>query len=71
MKVEVRGPLDVGAAVLVDSSEFGRMGHATVKYCQRDQMRYLIGLRFGAAFGLSDPARQEILKRVLADRDSQ
>jgi hypothetical protein len=65
IKIETRDRLDTGTAVLVSSQEFGRMGHATVRYSARDKMRCLVGLKFGAAFGLSDPARRRILDRVL------
>jgi hypothetical protein len=57
--------MEPGTGVTVQSDEFGRMGHATVRHVQRDKMQYLVGLRFGAAFGLGDPARRKILESVL------
>jgi hypothetical protein len=65
ISVEVKDRVSPGGAVQVESREFGRMGHAIVKFCRRDQMRYLIGLRFSAPFGVSDPARRKILGRVM------
>ena len=54
----------------VESKEFGRMGHAMVKFCRRDQMRYVIGLSFSVPFGISDPARRKILERVMLPSES-
>jgi hypothetical protein len=65
ISVEVKDRVSPGAAVQMESPEFGRMGHAIVKFCRRDRMRYLIGCRFSAPFGVSDPARRKILERVL------
>jgi hypothetical protein len=65
MKIETRDRVDAGTVVAVQSDEFGRMGHATVRHVQRDKMQCVIGLKFGAAFGLGDPARKKILEQVL------
>jgi hypothetical protein len=70
MKIETSERLDVGRVVTVSSNEFGRMGHATVRYAQRDKMRCSIGLKFGAAFGLGDPARRRVLEKVLRRDES-
>jgi hypothetical protein len=70
ISVEVKDRVSLGAAVQVESKEFGRMGHAIVKFCRRDQMRYQIGLMFTAPFGMSDPARRKILERVLLPADN-
>ena len=64
-RIETKDRLSPGTTVTVSSNEFGRMGHSVVRYCRRDAMRYLIGLKFGAPFGLGDPARQKILAHVL------
>ena len=63
--VEAKDRVSPGAMVQVESKEFGRMGHATVKFCRRDKMRYQIGLRFSTSFRMSDPARRKILERVI------
>jgi hypothetical protein len=65
IKIEIRDRLETGATVLVESDEFGRMGHALVRYCRRDRMQYMAGLRFGSPYPLGDPARQKTLQRVL------
>ena len=64
--VEATDRLDKDVMVLVTSHEFGRMGMANVRYCQRYAMKCVIGMRFGAPFGLGDPARKKILERVIA-----
>jgi hypothetical protein len=66
MRVELRDALETGGQVLAESDEFGRMGHAMVRYCRRENMRYMAGLRFSTPFALGGPARQTILDRVLA-----
>ena len=51
--------------VLMTSDQFGRMGNATVRYCRREGMKYVVGLQFSTAFGLSDPVRKAALDKVL------
>ncbi len=62
--------LEKGAAVLVQSSEFGRMGLASVRYCSRLAMKYTIGLSFGGGLRLSDPGRREMLEKIRMKPDS-
>ena len=69
--VEAKDRISLGAAAQVESKEFGRMGHATVRFCRRDQMHYLIGFRFSAPFGVGDPARRKVLERVMLPADPQ
>ncbi len=65
IKVEARERVESGTMVLVTCDEFGRMGLATVRYSRRDKINCMLGLRFGAAFSVSDPARRKILAGVL------
>jgi len=65
ISVDVKDRISPGAVVQVESKEFGRMGHAIVRFCRRDKMRYLIGFQFSAPFGIGDPARRKILERVM------
>ena len=51
--------------VVVNSQHFGRMGDASVRYCRRNGMKYQVGLQFSVVFGLSDPARKNILDELL------
>lgn len=64
-RVETREALEIRTIVLVTSDQFGRMGNATVRYCRREGMKYIAGLQFSTAFGLSDPVRKAMLDQVL------
>jgi hypothetical protein len=41
------------------------MGMASIRYCNKNGMKYIVGLEFSSVFGLSDPARKKILEKVL------
>ena len=69
MSVESKDRLEPGTAVLVESREFGSLGRAAVRFCQRDQMRYVIGFRFGAAFVLGNSTRRKALELVMLRAD--
>ena len=62
--VETIDPLTPQSSVLVTSEVFGRMGHATVRYCARRVMKYKVGLQFSSALGLSDGLRQRIVQQA-------
>lgn len=64
-QVETKDQLPAQCMVLMTSECFGRMGNASVRYCRRMGMKYKVGLHFTSAFQLSDPARKEILDKVL------
>ncbi len=65
VRLETIDPLQPGTAVLVLSNHFGRLGTAAVKYCRRNTMRYEVGVSFGVALQLSDPARRRILEGLM------
>jgi hypothetical protein len=54
--------LEPRSVVILHSEKFGRIGHATVRYCRRAAMKYEIGLHFSTA-----PALNEILRKEIAD----
>lgn len=64
-KVETRDRLELRSTITLHSAEFGRMGTAIIRYCNRRGMKYEVGLEFSTAFGLSDPARRKVLNTVL------
>lgn len=63
--IETRDVLSPGQTVLIQSEQFGRMGHASVRHCRREPMKYFVGLQFSAPFGVGDPVRRKILEGVL------
>jgi hypothetical protein len=69
-QVEIKDQLAAQTMVLLNSEFFGRMGHASVRYCRRMGMKYKVGLHFTSLFQLSDPARKSILEKVLQKTDS-
>ena len=64
-KVETRDKLEHRSTITLHSGEFGRMGTAIIRYCNRRGMKYEVGLEFSTVFGLSDPARRKVLDTVL------
>jgi hypothetical protein len=52
--------------VVIQSDHFGRMGHASVRYCRREAMKYSVGLQFTSLFELGDPVRRKILDGILS-----
>ena len=66
--VEMIDLLKVHSHVIVYSENFARMGHATVRHCTRELMKYRVGLQFSTAFVLSDAMRQEALARAAGPR---
>ena len=66
VKVETMDRLEPLTVVAIGSELLGRMGHASVRYCQRNKMKNVIGLRFSTPLRLADPARRRILQN--ADR---
>ena len=63
--VETKDQFAPQTQVLMASESFGRMGHATVRYCRRDGMKYKVGLSFTSMLQLSDPVRKKIVEQVL------
>jgi hypothetical protein len=66
IRIETRDTLTQGQMVVIQSDHFGRMGHASVRYCRREAMKYVVGLQFTTLFELGDPVRRKILDGVLS-----
>ena len=64
IRIETPDRLETGTTAVVNSNDFGRMGHVSTRYCRREGMKYSVGLSFTNAFTLSDPTRQKILQKV-------
>jgi hypothetical protein len=65
--VETDYPLEQYAGVIVESDRFGRIGHATIRYCARQMMKYNIGLMFTASLGLSDSVRRKVFEKAIEE----
>jgi hypothetical protein len=59
-------PLVVRTSVYLQAPAYGLMGNATVRYCRRFGLKYIIGLLFSSATSQADEGR----KRCLTDRPS-
>jgi hypothetical protein len=66
IRIETRDSLTHNQMVVIQSDHFGRMGHASVRYCRREAMKYVVGLQFTSLFELGDPVRRKILDGVLS-----
>ncbi len=64
-RVETAEALELRSMVLMTSDQFGRMGNATVRYCRREGLKYIVGLEFCTVFGLGDPLRKAALNKVM------
>ena len=64
MKLFTMDRLERLTVVVVGSEVLGRLGHATIQYCNRVRMKNQLGLQFAVPFRLSDPARRRILEQV-------
>jgi hypothetical protein len=64
VKVETKSSLPIRTSVLLDSTQFGRLGMASVRYCSRHGMKYNVGLQFASAMELSNPQRKKILETL-------
>jgi hypothetical protein len=66
--VETDYPLRHQLVLTVHSDKFGRMGHATVRHCQRHTMKYRIGLLFTSTLALSDSIRQKLFLDAVQEK---
>ena len=64
VKVETMDRLEPMTVVVIGSELLGRLGHASVRYCQRVRMKNLIGLKFSTPFSLGDPARRRVVETI-------
>jgi hypothetical protein len=53
-RVECDEPLEVRSNVYLNTLSYGLMGNATVRYCRRQGMKYVVGLEFTFAVALAE-----------------
>ncbi len=68
-KLEMMDPLPKHGQVIVSAENFTRMGHATVRYCIREGMKYRVGLQFSALLTLSDAMRRQAVETAAGAKD--
>jgi len=66
--VEARDAMAPQSGVVMNSDGFGRIGHASVRYCRRQGLKYRIGLQFTSALVLSDSMRRKFLERAIGEQ---
>ena len=64
LRVETMDKLESMTVVVIGSELLGRLGHASVRYCQRVKMKNRIGLKFSTPFCLGDPARRRVVVSI-------
>jgi hypothetical protein len=60
-RVECSEPLIARSSVYLRAPSYGLMGNATVRYCRRQGMRFVIGLEFTWAAALAEEGRKRIM----------
>ncbi|HXM40948.1 MAG TPA: hypothetical protein VN924_06825 [Bryobacteraceae bacterium] len=60
-RVECDSPIDFLTNVYLQAPAYGLMGNATVRYCRRSGIRYMIGLLFSSVASQADQGRKRIL----------
>lgn len=60
-RVECTEPLVARSSVYISAMTYGLMGNATVRYCRRQGMKYVIGLEFTWAAALAEEGRKQML----------
>ena len=66
--LETRDALPERLNVMLQSAQFGRLGMASVRFCRRAGMKYVVGVQFASVLKLSDPERRKILESI-AERE--
>jgi hypothetical protein len=61
-RVECSEPLEVRSIVFLNTMKYGLMGNATVRYCRRQGMKYVVGLEFTFAVALAEEGRKRALQ---------
>ena len=64
VRVETMEKLEPMTVVVIGSELLGRLGHASVRYCQRVKMKNRVGLKFSTPFCLGDPSRRRVVVSI-------
>lgn len=67
-RIECGQPIEVRTNVYMQAPTHGLMGDASVRYCIRCGLKYMIGLMFSSASSLADQGRKHCLRESEAAR---
>ena len=67
-RVECNQPIEVRSNVYLQAPGHGLMGDASVRYCTRYGLKYMVGLLFASASSLADQGRKHCLRESEAAR---
>lgn len=68
-RIESTEPIEVRTNALIQAPAFGFMGNATVRYCRRAGVKYIIGFQFSSAVSQADRGRQRCLTETQPDAE--
>ncbi len=63
-RIESTEPIEVRTNALIQAPAFGIMGNASVRYCRRTGVKYIIGFQFSSAVSQADRGRQRCLTEI-------
>jgi len=64
-RIECEPPIDFGTSVYLQAPGHGLMGNASVRYCRRSGVKYIIGLMFSSAASQAEQGRKRLIKSQL------
>ena len=60
-RVECAEPIEVRSNVYLNTVSHGLIGNATVRYCRRQGMKYVIGLQFTSTVSLAEEGKRQAI----------
>jgi hypothetical protein len=60
-RIECEQPIDFLANVYLQAPGYGLMGNASVRYCRRSGLKYIVGLLFSSAASQADQGRKHLI----------
>jgi hypothetical protein len=68
-RLETDFPMPARTRVTLYSAKYGGLGAASVRHCQRQGMRYSIGIEFTSSLTLGDAGRRRCLSEIQPQAD--
>jgi hypothetical protein len=63
-RIECEDPIDLHASVYLQAPAYGPMGDASVRYCRRTGLKYIVGLLFSSVASQAEPGRKRLIRRL-------